>query len=703
MQSCKIQYPETSPATFATIPNKNQQPMETNTCTPTHIDKVKNQLNKEFIGLEEIIDQFFDAITPWCTMSESQSRPLVVNLWGMTGVGKTSLIKRFLELWNTEEIVIQFNMGSKNYSKELLSFMENMHAISGKPSVIIFDEFQHAKTISDGKEVENPMDRMIWQLLDDGKFLYTRGWFDGDNIREMVADIELCLDKGVKVEKGKVVQGWHYYKDIMEITDRPTKFGDTDNRYFLTNRHVQIIYELMKSEFKFKSVLKDYLLKLDGQEILQFVRQLEVKFCTAREMDFSKSLIFVIGNLDEAFDMSGDVSADHDPDIFYRESKKITFSKIKEGLKERFRMEEIARLGNIHLIYPSLNSEVFKQFIEKELREIEERFNHYYGHLIEFTPKVHAILFEEGVTATQGFRPLRSTIRYLIESSLANLFQKIGLDSPKEVLVDIEGDDLIVFFDGIEEGRKTLHLPVRAAKRQKLNPQTMALTAVHEAGHVMAYTAVFGMLPKHVSITSSDFYTGGYVSGEGVLEFDTYDMIFRDVIVKMAGKKAEELVFGKDHQISFGCKNDIQSATRILVDAARTGSLPGIDMFFENPIHGNGRVLAESSVQIEWVKEELVKASQHAERILKENEDIYQMIIKLLLDRLAINSDELFEGLVNAGANLNQLVQSYPAPQNFIEALENYLGLSQKDWWCQPERSRRPFAVNTTAFRLRSK
>ena len=142
----------------------------------------------------------------------------------------------------------------------------------------------------------------------------------------------------------------------------------------------------------------------------------------------------------------------------------------------------------------------------------------------------------------------------------------------------------------------------------------------------------------------------------------------------MAGKKAEELVFGKDHQISFGCKNDIQSATRILVDAARTGSLPGVDMFFENPIHGNGRVLPESATQIEWVKEELEKASQHAERILIENQETYRILIKILLNRLTVNSTELNEELEKAGANLNQLIQSYPATKNFIKALENYLG-----------------------------
>lgn len=648
--------------------------MQTNSETSILLDLIKTQLNSEFIGLEHIIDQFIDAVTPWCTMSESQTRPLVVNLWGMTGVGKTSLVKRFLTLWNEMESVILFNMGSKSYSRDLLNSMESMSPLDGKPCVIIFDEFQHAKTIEEsGKELENPVDRMIWQLLDDGKYLYTNGWYGSDDLIELITGLGLCLEKGVKVEKGKVVQGWQLYKDIMSIEELSTKFGDTGERSFLTFSQIKLLFNLVKPEFKYKSLFNDYIFQLNGEEILKLVVQIEKKSCVAQAMDFSKSLILVIGNLDEAFDMSANVSADYDPDLFYEESKKITFSKIKEGLKDRFRMEEIARLGNIHLIYPSLSSQVFRDFINKELKEIAVKFQNFFGFSIEFSSAVKNMLFEEGVTATQGFRPLRSTISYLIESSLAILFQKTIFNPSQRVIVDLQGDDLLIMSNGLVEGRKTLYLPVREAKRKKMNSEALAITAVHEAGHILVYGAVFGKLPKFATITSSDFYTGGFVAGDSILDFDSYDMIIREIIVKMAGKKAEELVFGKEHQITFGCKNDIRSSTRILVDAVRSGVLSGVDMFFENPTHGFGNYLPETAVELTWVKEELEKASKEAERILKENQITYQIIIKVLLDKMTVSSTELSEELTKAGANLQQLFQAYPLPVDFISKLESFL------------------------------
>ena len=676
LQACKFRQAVYPTSTFDALPINTMQ-MQSLVETSTHLDQIKIQLKSEFIGLEEIIDQFIDAVIPWCTMGESQTRPLVVNLWGMTGVGKTSLVKRFLELWNKEESVIHFNMGSRSYSRDLLGSLEKMFSISGKPCVIIFDEFQHAKTLGElGKELENPMDRMIWQLLDDGKFLFTKNWFETEEMNELIAGLELCLDRGVKVEKGKVIHGWKFYKDIMSISERQSKSGDPESRYFLTNSHLNLLFGLVKEEFKFLPLFKDYIFQLDGEEILKLARKIEKKSCSSREMDFSKSLILVVGNLDEAFDMSHFVSADHNPDNFYLESKKITFSKIKEGLKERFRMEEIARLGNIHLIYPALNSQVFREFIDKELKEISARFNKSINCSLEYSASVKNTLFEEGVTASQGFRPLRSTIRYLIESSLASIFYKMTFDYPQQALVDMEEDELIVKINGIVEGRKTLHLPIRESKRKKMAPQTLAITAVHEAGHALVYAAVFGKLPKMTTITSSDYFSGGFVEGESMLDFDTYELIIRNIAVKMAGKKAEELVFGSDNQITFGCEDDVKSATRILVDAVRSGVLSNLDVFFENPIHGTGKYLPETNNEMDWVKAQLEKGNQVAEKILNENLGTYRELIKILLSKKTLNSDELGEALIEQGVNLQQILDSYPPLPDYKTKLENFLSFN---------------------------
>lgn len=634
----------------------------------TYLELIKEQLKTEFIGLDEIIEQFIDAVTPWCIMKETQNRPLIVNLWGMTGVGKTTLVKRFFELWNDGDRIIHFNMGSKTYTSDLIKSMEELSGVSGKPCVIILDEFQHAKTIEGGfKEIENPTDRMIWQMMDDGKFLYTNYFNDISELQDLIYNLELCLKKGVVVKKGIVTYGWNIFQNIFSLKHNHAA------RNFLTERSINTIFESDKAEFRLKAMLREFLSQLDGKEILDYVKKVESKNTVDRSLDFSKALIFVIGNLDEAYFMSGEVSAEDDPDFFHEQSKKITFSTIKEALKERFRMEEIARLGNIHLIYPAFSSQFFKNFIKKELLQIHKRFKKAFGCNLEFSNEVAEMLFEEGVTASQGFRPLRSSIQFLVESTVINLFQKSIIDYTKEVFVDMEGDDLVLYQCGMEVTRKSVHLPVRKAKRMKLEPQTTAVIATHEAGHALVYAAVFGKLPKKVTITSSDHSTGGYVETECTYDFDNFEILSREIAVKMAGKKAEELVFGNDHQSTFGCTHDVYSATKTLIKVIRAGVLPDINWALENPIHGSGNLIPESEKEMTWVKKELEKGSRLASQILEAHQDIFKKLIQILLKKRTLTQEGLGEALIDEGVAIHQLLNSYPPLPDYKARLEDFL------------------------------
>ena len=638
------------------------------------LDSIKDQLKSEFIGLDEIIDKLIHAINPWCIMAESQTRPLLVNLWGMTGVGKTSLVKRFLELWNRDENVIHFNMGSKNYFRDMLHSMENMYALSGQPTVFIFDEFQHAKTMSGNmKEIENPLDRMIWQLMDEGKFNFTKSWHDANELKELSIGLELCLERGVKVKKGKVVEGWSVFENIMSPTESKSRFFDEINeRDFISKTEIHMVHELVRTEFPFKSLLRDYLFQLDGEDIVDFLKKTEKKACMSRELDFSKSLIFVIGNLDEAYHMSNIVSADQDPDLLHEESKKITFSTIKEALKERFRMEEISRLGNIHLIYPSLSSKVYRDFIDIELQYICSRFEGSFHCRLSFSASVKDMLYEEGVTAAQGFRPLRSTIRYLMEASLVDLLQSCYYEYGSELRLDMAGDDLILLDNDRTLSKKNLRLPVREAKREKMNPQSMAITAVHEAGHTLVYSILRRRFPNMVTVVSSDNNTGGYMVGESHMDFENFDHLFRDTAIRLAGKKAEEMVFGKEN-ITRGCETDLHIATRRLIFASREGSVAGFDAAFESKLHGSGNLLEENDSIKQWVAIQLEKAGQLAESLLEQNKQVFKTIVQLLLERNFLSGKDLSDGLFNNGIDVAELLQYYTPLLDFEAKLNEFL------------------------------
>ena len=640
------------------------------TITSSRLDQLRHSLKTEFIGLEEIIDQFVDAVTPWCMMQDTQARPLVVNLWGLTGVGKTSLVRRFLQLWNEEEQVLWFNLGSKGYFKEIFNSMQDMRAMDGNPGVIVFDEFQHAKTLGPGgKELDEPLDRMIWQLLDDGKFLYTNNWGDRHDLEELINGLERCLDAGVIIENGKVIAEEDYF---INLFGKYTQSKQDESINALSERNVNTLFEFVKSEFKYKTELKRYFHQLNGPELLDFVRKVERSFCSTKEINLSKSLILVIGNLDEAYSMSREVSADQNPDTLHQESQKITFSTIKEALKERFRMEEISRLGNVHLIYPAFNSTFFREFIIKELAEVALRFQPIFPGRLTYSPAVLDMLFEEGVTASQGFRPLRSSIRLLVESSLVTLIQAASFPQVEALYVDMQGDELVLLEEGQILAQKALYLPVREAKRRKMNPQSLAITSVHEAGHALVYAVLQGKLPKKVSITSSDAYTSGFVEGERFSDFASYDSILRDIAIRLAGKKAENLVFGAD-SITTGSEHDAQVATRRLLDLARSGTLFFQDLALESKYKGSGELLFDPSLENEWVRVQLEKAGELAMQLLETHTQAFRALIRILGERLSLDAATLEEALTVAGIEVSALLQSYPASVDYQQQLEKFM------------------------------
>jgi ATP-dependent Clp protease ATP-binding subunit ClpA len=60
------------------------------------LQKIAKELKGDFVGLDEIIDEIIRNIEVWYVMPEVITRPVIVNLWGMTGVGKTDLVRRLV-------------------------------------------------------------------------------------------------------------------------------------------------------------------------------------------------------------------------------------------------------------------------------------------------------------------------------------------------------------------------------------------------------------------------------------------------------------------------------------------------------------------------------------------------------------------------------------------------------------------------------
>lgn len=78
------------------------------------IDNAIIELKKKYIGVDEQIDEIMNNVRTWYCYPQLQDRPLVVNLWGMSGCSKTDSVRTIAKLLNLEEDLIYFNFADIN-------------------------------------------------------------------------------------------------------------------------------------------------------------------------------------------------------------------------------------------------------------------------------------------------------------------------------------------------------------------------------------------------------------------------------------------------------------------------------------------------------------------------------------------------------------------------------------------------------------
>jgi cell division protease FtsH len=149
---------------------------------------------------------------PWFLFPDAQLRPTIINMWGLTGTGKTALVNRIVELLDHKKLYVQMDMGefeSDSASWIKTMFTDDLEFFHQQNGIICFDEFQFARSVSsEGKELGKDKLRVIWEMLDSGKINYIPYQNSYYLIRAELClmNLQKCGDKGVQIENGIVVE-----------------------------------------------------------------------------------------------------------------------------------------------------------------------------------------------------------------------------------------------------------------------------------------------------------------------------------------------------------------------------------------------------------------------------------------------------------------------------------------------------------------
>lgn len=608
------------------------------------LQETKNTLKSEFVGLDGIIDEIINSITPWYVTPEIIEKPVVETIVGLTGTGKSSVITRMIELLGLLGKTIFFDCGEESndsgsgiVEKITDSFGYDTMDQSGdrlKNSVFVFDEFQYARTLNEHREeVIKPTLRPIWNIIDSGIIHTTEYKYDAATFLTFLEDFEIFATKnpGMKLKDGEVTDrkdvktilldlGFFHYdrdikkvlklkdscdvvvksskvKDIQDMDDHPGESYEDEEKDILAplpvldNRCIRVILKKLNSirpNYGYEKLEEVYGAETIG-ELYGILKSLKNLISAPKHIDCSGSLVFIIGNLDEAFHVTGDLSPDVDADSFYEETSAVSISDIKEALKERFRPEQIARLGNNMIKYPTLKKEHFQKIILKELTRIVNKFKETEEIVINVSQGIQDLLYYEGVFPSQGVRPVFTTIGSFFTPLLSDIILhkdwttednrdvKIGISLEKDGKINFNQKtiDLEIFFAGTEKIlRKTINLqlgPLRDPSRRL----TRYCNATHEVGHAIISLYETGEYPINiVAVSSGD---GGFCDTYNKKkdgEIQTREEVDSEIKVFLGGYCAESIVFGPEHpeKCLMGSGSDIGNAWEVMSRAAyKTG------------------------------------------------------------------------------------------------------------------------------------
>ena len=169
-------------------------------------NEAKKRIKNEFYGIDDVIDKVFKSIETWYIYPEFMTRPCVINLWGLTGVGKTDLVQKirtYLKIDKYASTEMDNNSNSfeenatHNYvrqdSKSVFDLLNQSEILPSSHAILLLDEVHRYRTIDENKKIIT-RNRYgdLWKLLSDG-YLFD-STLGVTVINGVIADIETMYD-----------------------------------------------------------------------------------------------------------------------------------------------------------------------------------------------------------------------------------------------------------------------------------------------------------------------------------------------------------------------------------------------------------------------------------------------------------------------------------------------------------------------------
>jgi hypothetical protein len=617
------------------------------------LEKAKSNLKAKFIGIDDIIDQLFEYLHIWYLMPQILMRPIILNLWGMTGVGKTDLIRSLVvELgMQSQFLEVELSAEGRSYGWDS-TVSETFYSRgieAGTPNIVLFDEIQKFRSIDDkGEEIKVPNFQDFWELLSDGK-ISDKG--KGKELLEMFNESQFTqADRKEAIEKKE------------EVVDAKIGLWQATRLKKLIKIKKTVLEIARMTYSDFALIMQEV---FDNDDIY-------------KPTDYNQTLIIISGNLDEAYVDARNVGEiEVDADIFHSTTTKINILNIKEALAKRFRPEQISRFGNIHLIYRSLSKADYHNLIDLKISQIIKQVEEKLNIKVKVDSSLNDLIYNNGVFPAQGVRPVFSTITEIFECSLSKfLFEAVSSQNNKISLsYDFDKSQIIAKLSGNKHSKeiefKTAFVGrIDQIKLIENTNNLKALTAVHESGHALLYVLNFGLTPLQLKSNIASTSSYGFTFSHRIQL--TKNFILKKIQVYLAGHLAEKMIFGDD-RTSIGHTTDWREATALAADFIRRfGYGENTTSIITTMVNGEADKF-NTNIELSNIEiEEIIKTEyKNTQKILLENKETLLYLSKNLLKEHSLTPKQLFKILKKHDIKCRIENENYTIYENYSDILDN--------------------------------
>ena len=230
-------------------------------------------------------------------------------------------------------------------------------------------------------------------------------------------------------------------------------------------------------------------------------------------------------------------------------------------------------------------------------------------------------------------------------ADLANLVNEAALLAARKNKTAVDMKDFDEAMDRLIAGLE---------RKRVMSTKERRIVAYHESGHAIVASVLPGLDPVHkISIVQRGFGALGYTMQLPLEDryLLTHDDLMAQLSVLLAGRSAEEIVFG---HLSTGAQNDLQRATDIaramVTEFGMSDSLGAVNYnahnrspFLNTPfVQERGNYSEDTALKIDAeVKRILTGALDTARQVLCDRRDILDRLSERLLEKEVIEADEL--------------------------------------------------------------